>query len=622
MQLLNPIAPTTPSTSTAADGMTLAPSYQRKLCALVVHSDRLVRQALQERFDQETGLTFSVEMTDCAAEALELVRRLQRSRLNVALALIEDRLARPDLVHFGQQLDAIDPQIRKLVILTRNPSADELARSSDLTHFDGYLYEPQNDPQLAARIVRSVERYIQDLEQHRRLELYTNLHRSGERLLDQIHTIALAENLLHEVLRLTQAQVATLITYDYHKQSSIYRGTWQLNRFHFQTVEIDNFEHELPIYLLSLLLERKEALAWGNATDEDLGLDDQYIHLYRVKSIYGAPLFSGKVLLGILILEQRTHYDYFGPEYRDLLAMFNRMAASALENALLYLSMEQQVSERAQRLIEQREQLERSTRTIGESLKIAKRIQESLMPSANELHEIFPESFILYQPQYTVSGDFYWLASVQKKQILVCGDCSGSGVPGSFLTFIALNALNRIIKQLRIIDPARVLTELDVEFKRVFSRKSTTDEPAWALASLSIVVIDRKYMTLDYAAANSSIYLVRRGEIARLRGDIIPIGGDDDHANSFAQHQIDLQPGDRLYLPTDGLHVQQGGPEGRRFKRSRLMQTLIECQDRPLSLQLVHIVRRLSAWKGSYEQTDDLTMLGIEIQPPGSSQPA
>jgi serine phosphatase RsbU (regulator of sigma subunit) len=606
-------------------GKTSAPykpaALHRKLCILIVHSDRLLRQALQERFDQQSSLTYSVEMTDSSDHALELVYTLQRSRLNVALVLIEDRLAQPDFAHFGQQLDAIDPQLRKLVILTQNPTAANLALWSDVTHFDGFLHEPEADPKLIDRIARSVERYTHSLEQHRRLELYTNLHRSGERLLDQIHTIALAENLLHEVLRLTQSQVATLITYDYRNQSSIYRGTWQLNRFSFQAVEIEHFERELPIYLLSLLLERKEALAWGNATDEDLGLDDQYVHIHGVKSIYGAPLITGKTLLGILILEHRSHYDYFSAEYRDLLAMFNRMATSALENALLYLSMEQQVSERAQRLLEQREQLERSARTISESLKLAKRIQESLMPTATEVHEVFPESFVLFQPQYTVSGDFYWLANVQKKQVLVCGDCSGSGVPGSFLTFIALNALNRIIKQLRIIDPARVLTELDIELKRVFSRKSSGDDQTVAQVSVSLLVIDRKHMTLDYALAHSSIYLARQGKLTRLRGDVSPVGGDDAYATSFTQHQIELQPGDRLYLPTDGLHVQHGGPEGRRFQRKRLQQTLLECQDRPLNMQMLHIVRSLSAWKGSHDQTDDLTLIGVEIQPQNTTEP-
>lgn len=593
------------------------PSTQiRKLCILIVHADRLVRQALQERFDQESTLTYSVEITDNAAEGLAIIRSLHQGRLPVALILAQDPLPDLALPDFFRQAEAIDSEIRKIIVLTRQPEARQLAEMADLAHFDGFLLEPETYAELPQRIARSVDRYRVSLDQQRRVQLYSNLHRSAERLLDQLHSIALSENLLHEVLRITGAQVATLITYDYRNQSSIFRGTWQLNRFHFHPLELTDFENELPIYLLSLVLENKEAIAWGNACDEELGLADHYAHVHQVKSIYGAPLMSGKTMLGILILEQRNHYDYFTSEYLDLLRMFCQLAASALENSLLYLSMEQQVSERAQRMMEQRAQIEQNDRTIRESLTLARRIQDSLMPETETLQEYFPDSFVLYQPKYGVSGDFYWFASVQKKQVLVCGDCTGRGVPGAFLSFIAINALNKIIKEYRIIDPARVLTEIDVEIKRVIHRKqSSTGEQLDANVNLMVAVIDRKYMTLEYAGAGQSLYAARGSHVQRLRGDRHPVGGYDDYASSFSQQRFDLQAGDRVYLLTDGVQVQFGGPDGKKFLPKRLRTALAELQDQPMRMQLVHLVRQISQWKGSQEQTDDMTVLGVEIQP-------
>jgi hypothetical protein len=59
---------------------------------------------------------------------------------------------------------------------------------------------------------------------------------------------------------------------------------------------------------------------------------------------------------------------------------------------------------------------------------------------------VFPEHFVLFKPKDIVSGDFYWAYQTKsEKTFWVAADCTGHGVPGSFMTMIGNSLLNEII---------------------------------------------------------------------------------------------------------------------------------------------------------------------------------
>ena len=105
-------------------------------------------------------------------------------------------------------------------------------------------------------------------------------------------------------------------------------------------------------------------------------------------------------------------------------------------------------------------EIEQQKKNITDSIIYAKRIQNAILPADNEFNDLLPESFILFKPRDIVSGDFYWLAEVNKKSIIVAADCTGHGVPGAFMSIIGINFLNEIIFDMHIIEPNEILNEL------------------------------------------------------------------------------------------------------------------------------------------------------------------
>ena len=83
--------------------------------------------------------------------------------------------------------------------------------------------------------------------------------------------------------------------------------------------------------------------------------------------------------------------------------------------------------------------------SITSSINYARRIQFNLLPHERVLTSCFKEHFIIYKPKDIVSGDFYWMEKIGSQTILALSDCTGHGVPGSFMSLLGINLLNSII---------------------------------------------------------------------------------------------------------------------------------------------------------------------------------
>ena len=71
------------------------------------------------------------------------------------------------------------------------------------------------------------------------------------------------------------------------------------------------------------------------------------------------------------------------------------------------------------------------------------------------------------------------------------------------------------------------------------------------------------------------------------------------------------------YLFSDGLVDQFGGPSGKKFLSKQLKNILLENAALSMKNQNIAIFEHIEKWKNSknttYEQTDDITLMGIKI---------
>jgi HAMP domain-containing protein len=130
--------------------------------------------------------------------------------------------------------------------------------------------------------------------------------------------------------------------------------------------------------------------------------------------------------------------------------------------------LEMKVVERTEEVVRQKEEVERQSKKIEEyynnvtdSIRYAKRLQDSILPPEKRLRELLPDSFVYYKPKDIVSGDFYWVDRIDGRVAFAAVDCTGHGVPGAFMSLIGHNGLNQAVRESGASRPSVVLKALN-----------------------------------------------------------------------------------------------------------------------------------------------------------------
>jgi len=264
----------------------------------------------------------------------------------------------------------------------------------------------------------------------------------------------------------------------------------------------------------------------------------------------------------------------------------------------------------------QRDKLKQMNDSLTDSITYAKRIQSAILPSKELLERLFKEFFVLYIPKDIISGDFYWAKEIiinNKKRIyFAVADCTGHGVPGSFVSMLGITLLNEIVSHKNDFLPAEVLNILREQVKSSFQQswdnKNTKDG-----MDISLCMIEENSSQLVFAGANSRIHVLHNNELIEIAGDRMPIG-IYYLEKPFANKTIDLTTGDLVYLYSDGYQDQFGGDKGLKFMRNSFSKLINEIRNYALEKQHDVFLRTLKEYQhDKYDQVDDITVLGIKI---------
>lgn len=246
---------------------------------------------------------------------------------------------------------------------------------------------------------------------------------------------------------------------------------------------------------------------------------------------------------------------------------------------------------------------------IVSSIEYAKYIQKAILASKEDLDLSLNKDYFLYfEPKDIVSGDFYWVNQKNGKLIIICGDCTGHGVPGAIMTMMGINHLNNIIKEKGITDPSMILLFLHTAV--IESLKHSTEKINDGM-DIAVCTIDLEKNYMEYAGAKSRMYYFN-GSLKTYQPTKISIG-DNSRNVSFQKHRIDIKKGDCFYLLTDGYIDQFGGPHEKRYGSKRLFKLIANLYKKDIQEQGEIIKREMKRWKGIEEQIDDITFMGFKI---------
>lgn len=261
----------------------------------------------------------------------------------------------------------------------------------------------------------------------------------------------------------------------------------------------------------------------------------------------------------------------------------------------------------------QQEEVEHAKHDIEESLRYAKRIQKTILPDKSEMDEVLEDYFVLYKPKDIVSGDFYWFVKTVNKAFLAVVDCTGHGVPGAFMSLIGYNLLNQIVLRQNIHQPGEILSELHRQIRQTL-KQDQDDSKSRDGMDVSLVVFDRYGEHVEYAGAFRPLYWWNGEELIEIKGDKMSIGGEQlEDDRIFTNNEFEVDSEQVIYMFSDGIVDQFGGPEGKKFSTKRLKNLITQNHHESMSVQRALFNLVWKEWKGDDEQIDDVTMMGVRF---------
>ena len=283
---------------------------------------------------------------------------------------------------------------------------------------------------------------------------------------------------------------------------------------------------------------------------------------------------------------------------------------------------------------QQKEVIEETHKEITDSINYAKRLQDAILPSINDIDKYIPENFILFKPKDVVSGDFYWMETIKANKtkenfntiLIASADCTGHGVPGALVSIVCSNALNRTVNEFNIIEPAEILNKTRDLVIETFAKSGEEVKDGMDIALCSI-----SNNSVTFSGANNPLWIVRKTELIteeqkQARSTFIdneyslieykankqPIGLYEG-MKPFTQKEIKVYKGDVLYFFTDGYADQFGGVKGKKFKYKPFKKLLLKHHYKSMPEQKKYINNAFEEWKGDLEQIDDVCIIAIKI---------
>jgi len=259
-------------------------------------------------------------------------------------------------------------------------------------------------------------------------------------------------------------------------------------------------------------------------------------------------------------------------------------------------------------ITEQQQKINEITKGMRDGLNYARTIQDAMLPSKQTINEILDEYFILYYPKEIVSGDFYYVNKVNHYIVAAVADCTGHGVPGGFLTMLGITFLHEIAGNPEVQTTGEVLNKLRERIKQIFSHFGSKNSDGLDIALVAINTITGE---LQYSGAFNPLVIINQESFTEYKATRNPIGYYPIE-NNFKTKTIELKENDMIYMFSDGFADQPGGSDHKRFSSRHFKELLYQIHETPVNKQSAFLENIYNNWRGSFEQIDDVCVMGIK----------
>jgi PAS domain S-box-containing protein len=263
-------------------------------------------------------------------------------------------------------------------------------------------------------------------------------------------------------------------------------------------------------------------------------------------------------------------------------------------------------------------ELRRANGIIKKDLEAAAKIQASFLPSrAPELDGVTVAWELI--PCDELAGDTLNAFRLNDRYCaFYVLDVSGHGVQAALMS----STLNHLVAP-EAVDTGEVSSAPDeseggvglfapVHVVTRLNRQFPFDPEIGQYFTLVYGVLDIRTATFRFVAAGhpAPVYVPAGGQRQILRSNNFPIGIVPEP--SYEEVTVQMKPGDRMYLYSDGL-VDVTDAREERFDAERLAEKLDKLRPGSLEASLPSLLGQLREWSGKDSFDDDLSVLGFEI---------
>ena len=252
---------------------------------------------------------------------------------------------------------------------------------------------------------------------------------------------------------------------------------------------------------------------------------------------------------------------------------------------------------------------------LDEEMRLAAKLQRDFLPS--RLPEVGPARFAaLLRPVGWVSGDIYDITRLDETHVgFYVVDAVGHGMPAALLTMFIKKALQtkRIVgNTYQIVPPHASLAELNADICR-------QDLPSCQFCTAFYAVLDTATLKLTYCRAGHPESVVFHADgtsdLLAEQGSLLGVFPDQ----RYVSQEVQLAPGDRVVLHTDGAEEALRGDSG-----PEAPATFGDMIGPWVKLPREEMLLRLTALFDARDQAgqvaDDITVVVMDIEPSRRSE--